>query len=105
MAFFIAEQASVEFGSAFLRVIALATPLASLCYLTNTVFQASGRRFSSFILSILRKGCMDIPLMFLFKSVIGMYGIVWATPTAEVGSLVVAGVLIMLMVRDVRKNR
>jgi hypothetical protein len=48
---------------------------------------------------------MDIPLMFLFKSVIGMYGIVWATPTAEVGSLVVAGVLIMLMVRDVRKNR
>ena len=105
VAFFIAEQASVEFGSAFLRVIALATPLASLCYLTNTVFQASGRRFSSFILSILRKGCMDIPLMFLFKSVIGMYGIVWATPTAEVGSLVVAGVLIMLMVRDVRKNR
>ena len=105
VAFFIAEQASVEFGSAFLRVIALATPLASLCYLTNTVFQASGRRFSSFILSILRKGCMDIPLMFLFKSVIGMYGIVWATPTAEVGSLVVAGFLIMLMVRDVRKNR
>ena len=105
VAFFIAEQSSVQFGSAFLRVIALATPLASLCYLTNTVFQASGRRFSSFILSILRKGCMDIPLMFLFKSVIGMYGIVWATPTAEVGSLVVAGFLIMLMVRDVRKNR
>ena len=103
--FFIADQASIEFGSAFLRVIALATPLASLCYLTNTVFQASGRRLSSFILSILRKGCMDIPLMFLFKSVIGMYGIVWATPTAEVGSLVVAGFLIMLMVRDVRKNR
>ena len=48
---------------------------------------------------------ITMPLMFLFKSVIGMYGIVWATPTAEVGSLVVAGVLIMLMVRDVRKNR
>ena len=98
--FFIAEEASVSFGSAFLRVIALATPLASLSYLINTVFQASGRRISSFLLSILRKGCLDIPLMFLFKAAIGMYGIVWATPTAEVGSLAVAGVLVFLMIRD-----
>ncbi|MDO5133519.1 MAG: MATE family efflux transporter [Eubacteriales bacterium] len=102
--FFIAESASVDFGSSFLRVIALATPLASLSYLTNTVFQASGRRISSFLLSVLRKGCMDIPLMFLFKSMMGMYGIVWATPTAETGSLAVAGVLILLMLRDLRKD-
>ena len=104
VAFFIAEEASVSFGSAFLRVIALATPLASIVYLTNTVFQAAGRRFSSFLLSILRKGCMDIPLMFLFKSIIGMYGIVWATPTAEIGSIAVAVFLIYLMVRDIRRG-
>ena len=104
VAFFIAEEASVSFGSAFLRVIALATPLASIVYLTNTVFQASGRRFSSFLLSILRKGCMDIPLMFLFKSLIGMYGIVWATPTAEIGSILVAVYLVWLMVRDIRRG-
>ena len=104
VAFFIAEEASVSFGSAFLRVIALATPLASIVYLTNTVFQAAGRRFSSFLLSILRKGCMDIPLMFLFKSMIGMYGIVWATPTAEIGSILVAVFLIRLMVRDIRRG-
>ena len=104
VSFFIAEEASVNFGSAFLRVIALATPLASIVYLTNTVFQAAGRRFSSFLLSILRKGCMDIPLMFLFKSLMGMYGIVWATPTAEIGSILVAVFLIRLMVRDIRRE-
>ena len=87
-----------------MQVIALATPLASIVYLTNTVFQAAGRRFSSFILSILRKGCMDIPLMFLFKSMMGMYGIVWATPTAEIGSILVAVFLIRLMVRDIRRE-
>lgn len=104
VAFFIAEEASVNFGSAFLRVIALATPLASIVYLTNTVFQATGRRFSSFLLSILRKGCMDIPLMFLFKSFMGMYGIVWATPTAETGSIAVAVFLVRLMIRDIRRE-
>lgn len=105
VSFFIAEEASVSFGSSFLRVIALATPLASISYLLNTVFQASGRRISSFLLSVLRKGCMDIPLMFLFKSMMGMYGIVWATPTADFASLLVAAVLIRLMIRDIRRQR
>lgn len=39
------------------------------------------------------------------KSMMGVYGIVWATPVAEVGSLVVAAFLIMLMVRAVRNDR
>ena len=104
VSFFIAEENSVRFGSSFLRIIALATPLASLSYLTNTVFQASGRRISSFILSILRKGCMDIPLMFLFRFLWGMYGIVWATPTAEIISLFVAAVLVRLMMQDMKKK-
>lgn len=104
VSFFIAEENSVRFGSSFLRIIALATPLASLSYLTNTVFQASGRRISSFILSILRKGCMDIPLMFLFRFLWGMYGIVWATPIAEIASLAVAAVLVRLMLRDLTKE-
>ncbi len=105
VSFFIAEEASVSFGSSFLRVIALATPLASISYLTNTLFQATGRRLSSFFLSILRKGCMDIPLMFLFKSMFGMYGIVWATPTAETGSLIVAAFLVVLLIRDIRQGK
>ena len=105
VSFFIAEEASVSFGSSFLRVIALATPLASISYLTNTLFQATGRRLSSFFLSILRKGCMDIPLMFLFKSMFGMYGIVWATPTAETGSLIVAAFLVLLLIRDIRQGK
>lgn len=105
VSFFIAEEASVSFGSSFLRVIALATPLASISYLTNTLFQATGRRLSSFFLSILRKGCMDIPLMFLFKSMFGMYGIVWATPTAETGSIIVATFLVLLLIRDIRQGK
>jgi hypothetical protein len=48
---------------------------------------------------------MDIPLMFLFKSMFGMYGIVWATPTAETGSLIVAAFLVLLLIRDIRQGK
>ena len=54
----------------------------------------------SFILAILRKGILDIPLMFLLKEIIPIYGIVWATPIADVLCCVVA---LILFTRQMRR--
>ena len=91
--FFIDEPASVEFGTRFLSVLAFAAPLCAMSYMANTVFQAVGNRRASLILSIMRKGVVDIPAMFVFKSMMGLNGVVWATPFAEVTSAVTAAVL------------
>ena len=93
--FFINEPASVEFGTRFLSVLAFAAPLCALSYMANTIFQAAGKRRSSFILSIMRKGVMDIPAMYIFKMLIGLNGVTWATPFAEVTSAVTAVILYM----------
>lgn len=91
--FFINEPASVEFGTRFLSVLAFAAPLCALSYMANTIFQAAGKRRSSFILSIMRKGVVDIPAMYIFKMLIGLNGVTWATPFAEVTSAVTAAIL------------
>ena len=91
--FFINEPASVEFGTRFLSVLAFAAPLCALSYMANTIFQAAGKRRYSFILSIMRKGVVDIPAMYVFKMLMGLYGVSWATPFAEVTSVVTAAVL------------
>jgi multidrug efflux pump len=91
--FFIDEDTSVAYSSMFLRVIAFAAPLAALCYLFNTVFQAVGRKTQSFVLSTMRKGFLDIPGMFIFGGMFGAFGIVLATPVAEVISTVIAIIL------------
>lgn len=89
--FFIKDQQDViNYGVTFLHIIAVAVPLCSLSFATNTVFQATGNKISSFILSILRKGVLDIPLMFILKDLIGEIGVLWATPIAEVLSVFVA---------------
>ena len=93
--FFINEPASAEFGTRFLSVLAFAAPLCALSYMANTIFQAAGKRRSSFILSIMRKGVMDIPAMYIFKMLIGLNGVTWATPFAEVTSAVTAVILYM----------
>ncbi len=98
--FFIDQERSVEYGSMFLKVIAVASPLAALCYTVNTVFQAAGRKFRSFLLSILRKGVLDIPGMILLEARFGAIGIVWATPIAEILSVGIAAVLYFNLLRS-----
>ena len=93
--FFISDPASVEFGTRFLRIMAFGAPLCSLSYMANTVFQAAGDRRASFALSIMRKGVVDIPAMYIFKMLIGLNGVPLAAPFAEVTSAVTAGVLYM----------
>ena len=102
--FFIDEPASVEFGTRFLSVLAFAAPLCALSFLANTIFQAAGRRRESFILSIMRKGVVDIPAMIIFKSLIGLNGVTLATPFAEVTSAIVAGILYLRFRREMQKR-
>ena len=99
--FFIAEPKTVEFGTQFLQVIAWAAPLCAVSYLVNAVFQATGNRGRSLLLSVMRKGILDIPAMIIFSSYIGARGVVLATPFAEIVS---AGIAVALYVTFVRKN-
>lgn len=100
--FFIEVDDTIKYGTTCLKLIAYAVPLCSLSFSATTIFQATGMRVFSFILSTLRKGLLDIPLMYLFKSQIGMKGIMLATPVAEVISVIVAGFLLLLFLKKIR---
>lgn len=80
---FIDDQTTVEFGRVFLRIVCLACPTTALNFLAIMIFQATGRKLQPLILSMMRKGGLDIPLMILFNGVLGIKGIAWATPLAE----------------------
>ena len=54
------------------------------------MFQDVGKKTLQLILSLLRKGAVDIPAMFLMNRLIGITGIAWATPIADVVSMTAA---------------
>ena len=101
--FFIDDAASVQYGTAFLRIIAFATPMAAFCYLAGTCFQATGKKAQSFVLSVLRKGVVDIPFMFAFRAAFGIMGILYATPFAEVVSITIAMFLLIRLFRSLEQ--
>lgn len=99
---FIDDAATVEYGRLFLRILCVACPTTALNFLAITVFQATGKKVQPLILSMLRKGGLDIPLMFLFNSVAGISGIAWATPAADALALIVSLLLMLPYLKNLQ---
>lgn len=87
---FINDTETVAYGGKFLRIICLACPTTALNFMIITVFQATKQRVQPLILSLLRKGTLDVPLMFWFNRLVGIEGIPWATPAADAAALLIA---------------
>ena len=87
---FIDTPATVAYGAPFLRIMVLAMPMMAVCYPMITQFQAMGRVKESLICSVLRKGVLDIPLLFLLNGLLPMYGCTMVQPIADYVSMLAA---------------
>lgn len=95
------QHASVSAGyaSTFLNILSIGCPFSACAYTFISFFQAVGKSGRSFVLAILRKGLLDIPLMFLLDKVWPVNGITAATPIADVICCVTALALSFSFIR------
>ena len=87
---FIDDPRTVSYGILFQRIICLTGPLIPVSMVIITMFQSVGKKVVPTVLSMLRKGCVDIPAMILMNRLAGVNGIAWGTPIADVISMIVA---------------
>ena len=73
---FIRDEATIAFGSVFLRIACLATPFMISNFQKIYVLQAMGKGKESLILGIFRQGLFAIPTMFILNHLVGLYGVV-----------------------------
>lgn len=92
---FIENPQTVAYGQTFLRIICLACPSTSVNFMIITIFQAAGLKRQPLLLSVLRKGVLDIPLMALFNLSFHAQGIAWATPCADWIDLLISLILFL----------
>lgn len=91
---------SVTYGASFLRILCLGGPFSACAYALISFFQAVGKGMRSFVLAILRKGLLDIPLMFLLNRLLPIFGIVWATPITDVICCVISIGMFVVFLRQ-----
>ncbi len=89
-ALFIKDTATVQYSAAFLRIMVLAMPMMSVCYPMIIQFQAIGQVKAALVTSVLRKGLLDIPLLFILDAVLPLYGCMIVQPVVDTISLIVA---------------
>ena len=97
---FIENPQTVAYGASFLRLMVTAMPMMSVCYPMIVQFQAMGKAGESLICSVLRKGVLDIPLLFVMDALLPLYGCMLVQPTVDSISLIVA----LLLYRRIRKG-
>mgnify|MGYP004554418215 CR=1 FL=1 len=102
---FIGNEKTVRFGRTYLRILSLACPTTALNFFCITVFQATGRKLRPVLLTALRKGGLDVPLMFVFDRLIGTAGVAWATPAADAAALVLAAFLLVPYLRRLKNGQ
>ena len=75
---FLRDAVTVEYGTRFLRIRALATIVMFLSFIYVHFFQAVGRGSYALGLVVFRWALVNIPMLFLLNALFGMIGIVWA---------------------------
>jgi putative MATE family efflux protein len=101
---FIDDPQTVMYGSRFQRIICVTGVFIPVSMVIITMFQSVGRKITPLILSMLRKGGVDIPAMLLINRLVGIYGIAWATPIADTVSMVVAVICFVPFWKELRRR-
>ena len=92
---FIDDAETVRYGSMFQRIICITGPFTAITTVIISIFQSVGQKGKPLVLSMLRKGGLDVPFMFLLDALAGADAIAWATPIADCGAML-AGILLFV---------
>ena len=80
---FIKDALTVRYGAAFLRRMVIAMPLMSIGYCSTVHFQAMGHAREALVVTLIRKGVLDIPMLWLMDSLLPLYGCMWVQPIVD----------------------
>lgn len=90
---FLTDQTAFAYAVQFARILLSTSFLFGVFYVLVNALQAMGAATPALLISMSRQGIIFIPALFILQAVIGMTGLVWAQPVADVLSILVAAIL------------
>jgi putative MATE family efflux protein len=90
---FLTDPNVFDYAVNFARILLSTSVLFGAFYVLSNALQSMGAATASLIINISRQGLIYIPLMFILQSTLGVTGLVWAQPVADILSIGIAAVL------------
>ena len=90
----------LDIGSYGLRIILIALPVVGFQVVVGNYFQSIGKAGISAMLTLMRQVILLIPILFILPKFIGLNGVWFAGPIADVGSAIIAGIFLIKELRQ-----
>ena len=92
---FLTDTTAFEYAVQFSRILLTTSFLFGLFYVLVNGIQAMGAATASLVISLSRQGLIYIPALFILKAALGLTGLAWAQPVADLFSTILAVALYM----------
>ena len=96
---FLSEPEALSYGIEFSRILLTTSFLFGMFYVLSNALQAMGAATAALIINMSRQGLIYIPAVFILQAAMGMDGLLWAQPVADVLSVVLVVVLYRIALR------
>ncbi len=90
---FVSDPESFSYAYTFSQILISTSVVSSVLFVLSSALQAAGAATSALVINISRQGYVYIPLLFLMGNMMGINGLVFAQPVADVISIIIAIVL------------
>ncbi len=90
---FLTDATAFDYAVRFAKILLTTSFLFGVFYVLTNALQAMGAATASLVINLSRQGIIFIPALFILKAVLGLTGLVWAQPVADILSILLAAVL------------
>jgi multidrug efflux pump len=103
VAAFLTESEALTLGTRFSRIMLTTAWLFGMYYVLMNALQAIGAATPSLVISLCRQGFIYIPFVFILEAALGLTGLAWAQPVADVLSLILDVIIYRVVVSKPEK--
>lgn len=102
---FLTDSAASGYAVQFARILLTTSSLFGVFYVLINTLQAMGAAAASLVINLSRQGILYIPALFILQAAMGMTGLVWAQPAADILSTILAAALYLKTVSKYQRGQ
>lgn len=100
---FINDNEVIDLGVKMLTALMVPGAVIGIMFIINFAFQGMGKGAQSLVLALSRQGLVYFPLLFIMDHFVGLNGIIWAQPTADIVCVVLAVIMFSSILKKITK--
>lgn len=102
---FIDDADVISYGVKMLTALMVPGTLIGIMFIINFAFQGMGKGVQSLILAVGRQGLIYFPLLFIMDRLVGLEGIIWAQPAADIVCIVLSVIMFSYTMKKLNNKK